>query len=137
MGTIDRCFDLASNSRPNTVAILSASVVSDALSALRAMASVSLRSQAELRVALHRAGLLLTDGCAADLVDVLQRAKVIENVIELSDGGVFLTVIPSSSSSRSAAMTLNLGMTDWSAPLMAKGAKAAGKPSQRRHAKTH
>ncbi len=68
------------------------SVVGLVLSALAAMARASKRHQAELGVALHRAGLSLPAGTQTAALRTLTEDAAIDHVIPLDDGGVLLSV---------------------------------------------
>ena len=67
-------------------------VVGSVLRALVAMARVSKRHQAEVGVALQRAGLTLTVGTQAAALRRLSEDAAIDQVITLDDGGVLLSV---------------------------------------------
>ena len=62
------------------------------LRAVAAMARVSNRQQAELDVALHRAGLILAPGQQAAALRHLSDVASIDQIIPLDDGGVLLSV---------------------------------------------
>jgi type IV secretory pathway TrbF-like protein len=67
----------------------------DVMAVLRAVAAMAIgskRHQAELGVALHRAGLSLSHAMQSAAVDDLRRAELVEYVIPLNDGGVLLSV---------------------------------------------
>jgi len=62
------------------------------LQALRVMAMRSLRGQAELGIALRRAGLFVPQERYQDLLDELRASRDISDVIRLADGAFLVTV---------------------------------------------
>lgn len=72
--------------------VMDPGVVGSVLRALAAMARVSKRHQAELGVALHRAGLILPVGAQTAALRSLSQDAAIDHVIPLDDGGVLLSV---------------------------------------------
>ncbi len=64
------------------------------LHAIADIARHSSRRQAEVGAALYRGGILLNRQQRAKVLDRLSDAGLIEQIIQLSDGGVFVTVTP-------------------------------------------
>jgi hypothetical protein len=71
---------------------LTEAFVQDALSAVAEMALLSKRRQADLDAALHHAGLTARGQRRLAVLERLRRLGFIDKVVELTDGGVLLSV---------------------------------------------
>ena len=89
-GMTPACQQAGEKKRP-TRPPLSESGFQSALSALLAMAILSLRRQADLDIALKRAGLILSPEHRTELLERLALHSTISGIVRLEDGGILIS----------------------------------------------